>query len=152
MFYTPPKKPKLAVIYVREGSGIPASMNTEIQESCCLAFCAERGIPVSHSVRVHCGPEESLEVLKSLLCTLPKDVDSLIAMRFFCYSTILPELGRLCLAFQCRPTWLFSFDIVGPIQNAFPTVTAEDLANADAYYTRLLEESDKFNIDKSRKI
>lgn len=140
MFVTPPKKPKLAVIYVRTGPGIPASMDEDLQESCCRAFCAERAIPVSHSVRVRCGPEESLELLKVLLRRLPAEVDTLIAMRFFCYSTLLSELGRLCLAFQCRPTWLFSFDIVGPIQNAFHTLTEEDLALADQRYEALLQE------------
>ena len=139
VFFTPPKKPKLAVIYIREGNGIPAAMDAGMQESCCRTFCSDRGIQVSHSVHVNCGPEESLDVLKTLLRTLPMEVDTLIAMRFFCYSTQLPELGRLCLAFQCRPTWLYSFDIVGPIQNSFHTVTAEDLAIADQYYRSLIE-------------
>ncbi len=138
MFYTPPKRPKLAVIYAREGPGIPGAMDAENQERSCRAFCLERNIPVSHSVRVKCDERESLNVLKALLRTLPEEVDTLIAMRFFCYSTILPELGRLCLAFQCRPTWLFSFDVVGPIQTAFHTLTAEDYEEADRLYQALL--------------
>ena len=138
MFITPPRNPKLAVIYVREGPEIPAAMNAEMQELCCRRFCAERRISVSHSVRVACDGVQSLEVLKHLLRTLPQEIDTLIAMRFYCYSTLLPELGRLCLAFQCRPTWLFSFDIVGPIQNAFHTVTAEDYSLADERYRALL--------------
>lgn len=140
------------MLYVREGSGVPPVMNASMQESCCREFCAIRRISVSHSVHVKCDEEGSLDVLKMLLRTLPKEVDTLIAMRFFCYSTLLPELGRLCLAFQCRPTWLFSFDIVGPIQNAFHTVTAEDLAEADQRYLELIGDSGKFNIDKPEKI
>ena len=139
MFFSPPIKPKLAVIYVREGPGVPGAMDAETQERCCRAFCLERNIPVSHSVRVSCDERESFHVLKFLLWTLPAEVDTLIAMRFFCYSTMLPELGRLCLAFQCRPTWLFSFDIVGPIQNVFHTLTAEDYEEADRMYQALLE-------------
>lgn len=140
MYVRPPKNPKLAVLFIREGPGIPAAMRPELQEACCREFCAARGIPVSHSVRVSCDERASLDVLKALLCTLPREVDSLFAMRFFCYSTLLPELGRLCLAFQCRRTWLYSFDLVGPIQNAFHTVTASDLAEADERYQALLQE------------
>lgn len=140
MYSRPPRKPKLAVIYGRVGPDIPKPMTAEMQENACRAFCAERGIPVSHSVHVNCGPEESLEYLKSLLRRLPPEVDTLIAMRFFCYSTLLQELGRLCLAFQCRPTWLYSFDIIGPIQSAFHTVTAEDYELADQRYEALLRE------------
>ena len=148
MFVTPPRRPKLAVLYVREGRGVPPIMTAEMQESCCRGFCRDRSIPVSHSVHVQCDEEGSLAVLTSLLRTLPEEVDTLVAMRFFCYSTILPELGRLCLAFQCRPTWLFSFDIIGPIQDAFHTVTAEDIAVADQRYLELIGASDKFHIDK----
>ena len=140
MFITPPRKPKLAVIYIREGIDIPSTMTAELQELTCREFCATRRIPVSHSVRVCCGPAESLEVLKSLVRTLPKQVDTLIAMRFFCYSTLLPELGKLCFIFQCRPTWLFSFDIVGPIQNMFYELTDEDLEESDQRYLELLRE------------
>ena len=140
MFVIPPRKPKLAVIYIREGIDIPQAMTADLQEKGCRSFCAMRNIPVSHSVRVRCDTAESLEVLKSLLRTLPKQVDTLIAMRYFCYSTLLPELGRLCLAFQCRPTWLFSFDIAGPIQNAFYTITDEDLEEVDQRYLELLQE------------
>lgn len=138
MFVTPPRRPRLAALYVREGPGVPTPMTADMQEACCRGFCAERGIPVSHSVRVKCDEVQSIEVLKHLLRTLPQEIDTVIAMRLFCYSTLLPELGRLCLAFQCRPTWLFSFDIVGPIQKAFHTVTAEDYALADERYRSLL--------------
>lgn len=139
MFFAPPKKPRLAVIYVRVGPDIPPAMSADAQEAACRAFCRGRAIPVSDTVRVNCGDEESLEKLKTLLRTLPLEVDTLIATRFFCYSKQLPELGRLCLAFQCRPTWLYSFDIVGPIQNAFHTLTAEDYEEADRIYQALLK-------------
>lgn len=164
MYYSPPKKSKLAVLYLRQGPDVPAAMDLETQEAACRAYCAERCIPVSHAVRVHCDGEESLRVLESLLRTLPPAVDTILAARFFCYSTKLPELGRLCLAFQCRPTWLYSFDIVGPIQGAFHTLTAEDYELADQRYLELLhgkaegsgkleeERFEKFNIDKPLKM
>ena len=41
---------------------------------------------------------------------------------------------------SCLQAWLFSFDIVGPIQNAFHTLTEEDLALADQRYEALLQE------------
>lgn len=139
MYVNPPKKPKLAVIYVREGPQIRQSLSAEVQEEMCRDYCAFRNIPVSHSVRVRCDSEESIEVLKYLLRTLPKQVDTLIATDFFCYSFLIPELGSLCYVFQCRPTWLFSLDVIGPVQNSFPTITAQDITEADQRYIELMQ-------------
>ena len=139
MRYTPPKKPKLAVLYIRTGSDIPASLTANMQESICRRYCGDNGIPISHSVRVCCESEESLDVLRYLIRTLPKEVDTLFSVQFMIYSRQLRELGQLCLMYQCRPTWVYSLDLVQPISKMLPTVTPEDYLLTDQRYLELIK-------------
>ena len=140
MFYFPSSFRKLAVIYVREGENVPPVMTADTQETSCRDYCKTHRIPVSHSVRVSCGVEESLDVLKMLLRTLPKEVDTIIAMRFFCYSVQLQDLNRLCLAFRCRQTQLYSLELMGPIHSSFRYLLEYDDENAERYYSEMLQE------------
>lgn len=139
MYYIPPRVPKLAVIFVREGDDLNEYPTAELQEENCRRYCRDNGFRVSHSVRVRCGPEESLEVLRYLLRTLPPEVDAIFAARFYHYSTLIPELGRLSLVFQCRRTWVYSLDIVGVMYKAFNTITGQDYDRVDQYYQELIQ-------------
>ena len=138
MHYIPPKRPKLAVIFTRTGSDVPASLTAEAQERLCRNYCEANSIPISHTVRAHCGSDDSLNVLRGLLRTLPKDVDTVFAAQFFIYSRDLPELGRLCLMYQCHPAWVYSLDLVQPISKMLPTILPEDHLLADQRYRELV--------------
>ena len=138
MRYIPPRRPKLAVIYSRTGSDIPESCTAEQQELLCRRYCQTNQIPISHTLRVRCESEESLEVLKYLLRTLPEEVDTVFATQFFHYSRQLRELGKLCLLFQCHPAWVYSLDLVQPISKMLPTILPEDHDLADQRYRELL--------------
>ena len=139
MYYFPPQKPKLAVIYVRTGSDLPPEATADRQEQFCRDFCRENSIRVSHTVRVDCDSDASLEVLRYLLRSLPGEVDTLFAEEFMVYSRRLDELGRLCLLFQCRPTWVYSLDLVEPISRMICTITPEDYQLADQRYRELIK-------------
>lgn len=139
MRFTPPKKLKSAVIFVRTGSDLPESLTAEFQESICRKYCGDNGIPVSHTVRVCCESEESLDVLRYLLRTLPEEIDALFAVQFMIYSRELKELGQLCLMFQCRPTWVYSLDLVQPLSKMLPTITPEDYLLTDQRYAELIQ-------------
>lgn len=139
MYYIPPKRPKLAVIFIRTGSDLPPSYTADIQESVCRRYCESNFIPISHSVRVNCESDEALDVLRYLLRTLPKEVDTLFAVQFMFYSRRLDELGRLCVVFQCRPTWVYSLDLVQPICKMLFTVKPEDYQLADQRYMDLIK-------------
>ncbi len=139
MRFTPPKNPKSAVIFVRTGSDLPESLTADRQESICRRYCRDNGIPVSHTVRVCCESEDSLDVLRYLIRTLPSEVDALFAVQFMIYSRELKELGQLCLMFQCRPTWVYSLDLVQPISKVLPTITPDDYLLTDQRYEELIQ-------------
>ena len=139
MFYIPPRKPKLAVIYTRSGPDLAPHLTPEMQERICREYCTSNHIPISHSVRITCTAAESLEVLKLLVKTLPSAVDTMLAASFLHYSSQVHELSRLCMLFQCRPTWLFSLDLVGPLYKALNVSTPEDFLLADQRYNELME-------------
>ena len=138
MRFLAPRKPKLAVIYSRTGSDVPISYTAELQERQCRNYCVSNSIPVSHTFRVNCESEESLEVLRYLLRTLPEEVDTIFAAQFFLYSRQLPELGKLCLMYQCHPAWVYSLDLVLPISKALPILRSEDFELADQRYLELV--------------
>lgn len=139
MRFTPPKKPKAAVLFIRTGSDLPASLTADQQEEICRRYCRDNEIPVSHSVRVCCESEEALTVLRYLLRTLPEEIDTVFAVQFLIYSRQLRELGQLCLAFQCRPTWIYSLDLVQPLSRMLPTITPEDFLLADQRYAEWIQ-------------
>lgn len=139
MRFTPPRRLSQAVIFVRTGSDLPASFSPELQEAVCRRYCTDNEIPISHTVRVCCESEESLDVLRYLLRTLPKEVDSIFAMQFMVYSRQLKELGQLCLMYQCHPAWVYSLDLVQPIYKMLPTITPEDYLLTDQRYLDLLQ-------------
>ncbi len=139
MRHIPPRKPSLAVIYTRTGSDLPAGLTAEQQESVCRRYCEANGIPISHTVRVHCESEESLEVLRYLLRVLPKEVDAMYSHQFLIYTRQLKELGQLCLMYQCRPTWVYSMDLVQPISKMLYTITPEDYLLTDQRYLELIQ-------------
>lgn len=142
MRYLPPRKPKLAVIYCRTGPDVPASLTAEAQEQICRRYCNDNFIPISHTVHAKCGSEESLDVLRRLLRTLPQDIDTVFAVQFFIYSRDLRELGKLCLMYQCHPAWVYSLDLVQPISKMLPTILPEDHMLADQRYQELLSAND----------
>ena len=127
------------MIYVRVGSDVPAAMTAELQEQLCLRHCAENKIPVSHTVRAHCESEESLDVLRWLLRTMPPKTDALFALQFWLYSRQLKTLGQLCMCFQCRPTWVYSLDLVEPIYKVLPSIEPEDFLLTDERYQALIK-------------
>lgn len=138
MRYIPPRRSKLAVIYSRTGSDVPASYTADQQELLCRRYCDTNCIPVSHTIRVQCESDESLEVLRWLLRNLPEEVDTVFAAQFFIYSRDLRELGKLCLLYQCHPAWVYSLDLVQPISKMLPTILPEDHQLADQRYRELL--------------
>lgn len=138
MRYIPPRRPKRCVIYSRTGSDVPAVLTAELQERVCRSYCAQNSIPISHTVRINCESEESLDVLRYVLRTLPKNVDSVFAAQFFLYSRDLPELGKLCLLFQCHPAWVYSLDLVEPISKVLPMLLPADYDLADQRYLELV--------------
>ena len=140
MYYIEPKKPKLAAIYVRTDPEPYGKLPAEAQAEICLRYCRSCGIPVSHVIHVTGSSAESLAYLKSLVRTLPKEIDAVYAARSYGYTTLLTELARLCLVFQCRPTWLYSLDAVGPLYQSIFSLETEDFLLADERYRKLLTE------------
>lgn len=140
MYYIEPKKPKRTVIYVRTDPDPCGKLSAKAQAEICLRHCRSNDIPVSHIIHVTGTSEESLAYLKTLVRTLPKEIDAIFAARSCGYSTLLPELARLCLIFQCRPTWLYSLDAVGPLYQSIFSLETEDFMLADERYRALLRE------------
>ncbi len=126
-----PQSPRLAVLYIRSGPDIPGFLNPKAQEEACRRYCRDNHIPVSHSIRVHCGAKDSLDYLKTLLSSLPGEVDVLFALRFFCYSTRLPQLAELCLQYQHRHVWLCSLDVEGPLYRTLQTLLPGEYQRAE---------------------
>lgn len=141
MYYIEPKIPKLAAIYVRTDPDPSGKLPAEAQAELCLRYCNSNKIPVSHIIHVNGTSEESLAYMKSLVRTLPKEIDAVFAARSYGYTTLLTELARLCLVFQCRPTWLYSLDTVGPLYQSIFSLETEDFMLADERYRKLLAES-----------
>lgn len=142
MFYRPPKKPRLAVVFTRDDPEHPDPMSAELQEERCLQYCSSVGLPVSHTVRARCSSEESLELMRLLLRSMPGEVDSLFAARFSDYSYLAPQLARLCLLFQCRRTWVYTLDNIGPLYKYLPGLRAEDFTLADQRFEALIKQKE----------
>lgn len=138
MFYNPPGKPRLAVLYIRTDPEAESALDADIQEASCRRYCRDNRIPVSHSVRVCCDAAESLALMRELLRSLPPEVDTLFAARFYCYSDILPELGALCLVYQCKPIWIYSLDVTGLLYKSIVTLKSEDFTLADQRYLEIM--------------
>ena len=138
MYFIPPKKQKLAVIYARWDPEHPGDLPVQSQVEICRRHCSYNQIPVSHVIQVAGSAEDSLNCLRQLVRTLPRSVDTLLAARSYAYSTLLPELARLCLVFQCRPTWVYSLDAVGPLYQSIFCLEPEDFQLADERYQALL--------------
>ena len=134
-----PKRMKLAVLYARNDPTQPDTLNAAIQEKICRAYCANAGIPVLSSIRVCCDDAASLELLRELLRSLPPEVDTLLAVRFLDFSSCAPELGRLCLCFQCRNITVQSLDNPGPLYQHLPCLRAEDFALAETRCAELMQ-------------
>ncbi len=135
-----PKKLKLAVIYARKDPTQYDSLNAERQEAICRDYCANAGIRVLRSIRVCCGSADSLKLLQSLLQTLPPEVDTLLAVRFSDFAIYAPDLGRLCLCFQCRNITVQSLDNPGPLYQHLPCLRPEDFTMAEARYMELMRQ------------
>ncbi len=139
MYYRPPKKPKLAVIFTRDDPLCPDPWGAKAREASCLQYCRQAGIPVSHTVRVCCDAVQSLALLRQLLGTLPGELDTLIAARLIDYSTQLLPLGRLCLMFQCRRIWVYALDSPGPLYKSIPGLKQEDFTLAEQRFAEAVK-------------
>ena len=137
--YTVPKSPKLAVIYTRTGPDLYEGFTAEAQEMLCRRYLTQNLIPISHCLHLHCDGAESLLYMKELLYSLPPEVDTLMAARFDCYAINLPELARLSLTFQCRPTWVRSLDLNVPIWRAISTIEPQDFELAEKRYEAFIQ-------------
>lgn len=140
MRYCVPKRFKLAVLYARDDPRISDFLNAERQETLCREYCESNKIAVLRSVRVRCDSATSLELMKTLLLTLPPEVDTLLAVRFSDYCTYLPDLGRLCLMFQCRQIFVQTLDNPGPLYRYLHCLRVEDFDLADARYEALKQQ------------
>ena len=143
MYYIPPRFPRKAVLYLREGPDIPSFNTAKFQEETLRLNTAGSRLPISHTVKVSCDSEESLDVLRSLLRLLPRDVDTLYAAEFKIYSSNLLELGRLAMMFQCRRTWLYCLDLPGVMFRSLGTVTSQDYLLTDQRYEDLMRQFDE---------
>ena len=139
MYYLPPKRPKQVVLYIRSDPDYIYDLPAVDQERICRRYCAENGYPILRTVRVQCSSEDSLSLLRYLVRSLPESVDSLLAARFYNYSRQIPELSKLCLVFQCRKTWVYSLDVVGPLYKQLNVSKAEDYDSAVQIYRSLTQ-------------
>lgn len=139
MHYRTPVRFHQAVLFLRDDPEEALPVSSAEQERLCRAYCAENGIPISHTVHVCCGPDEALDVMRYLIRTLPDSVDCLLACRFFCFSSRITELGKLCMLFQCRSVWVQSLEIPSPLFNQFHVLRSQRLLEADEMYRALIE-------------
>ena len=131
MRYSPPRRHRGALIYVRDDPEELNGLTAKIQEENCLRSCEVRRIPVVQVVRVSCHADESLARLKAMLFEIPEGVDAIIAARFYCYSDQLRELALLCLQFQCRGAWVYSLEFHHPIHQHLMVLRPADYDEAD---------------------
>ena len=139
MYFREPHNPKCAVIFARQDPEINNLNTVDTQEAICRRYCNDNRIPVLRSVRIRCGSQEALELLRYLLRTLPPEVDTVFAYNATTYSILLRELGLLCLQFQCRKTWLCSLDITGRMYQEFHMITPEDMREANQRYLEAIQ-------------
>lgn len=138
MRYTPPRRHRGAILFVREDP-LLAGLTPELQEENCRRSCEMRGIPVRKVVHVNCSSDEALAKLQALLFQLPPDADMMLAARFYCYTSDIQRFAHLCLQFQCRGVWVYSLEYPHPLHEHFMVLRPSDYRDAD----RLCEELDR---------
>ena len=134
MYFGSSKKPECAVIYARRDPDVDLPGIEEIRETVCRNYCEKAGIPVLLTVRVCCGSEDSLALLRRLLRSLPPEVDAILTDEFLAYSRDLRELGLVGLLFQCRKIRLCSLDVPGNLIWSLNVLTERDRLEAPARY------------------
>lgn len=138
MYYVPPKRPKKVALFIRSDPEYVLDLPAADQEELLREYCRSNGYRMVRTVRVRCSSVEALDVLRFLVRTLPEGVDTLLAAHFYCFTRQLPELAALCLVFQCRKTWVYSLDVVGPLYKQLCVIKPEDFELADQRYEEIV--------------